>query len=36
LIEVQTARADYSGYTLINTLAKREADQLLAESADFF
>jgi hypothetical protein len=36
LIEVQTARADYSGYTLVNTLAKREADQLLAESADFF
>ena len=36
LIEVQKARADYSGYTLINTLAKAEADQLLAESADFF
>jgi len=36
LIEVQSARADFSGYTLINTLAKREADQLLAESADFF
>lgn len=36
LLEVQAARADYSGYTLINTLAKREADRLLAESADFF
>ncbi|MDC1288031.1 TRAP transporter TatT component family protein [Gammaproteobacteria bacterium] len=36
LLEVQEARTDYSGYTLINTLAKREADQLLAESADFF
>jgi len=36
LIEVQSARAEFSGYTLINTLAKREADQLLAESADFF
>ena len=36
LIEVQSARADYSGFTLINTLAKAEADQLLAESPDFF
>jgi hypothetical protein len=36
LLEVQAARADYPGYTLINTLAKAEADQLLAESADFF
>jgi len=36
LLEVQMAESDYSGYTLINTLAKREADQLLAESADFF
>jgi len=36
LLEVQTARADYSGYTLINTLAKREADRLLAESVDYF
>ena len=36
LLEVQAARADYAGYTLINTLAKREADRLLAESADFF
>jgi len=36
LTEVQTARADYPGYTLINTLAKIEADQLLAESPDFF
>jgi len=36
LLEVQAARTDYPGYTLINTLAKAEADQLLAESADFF
>jgi hypothetical protein len=36
LLEVQAARADYSGYTLINTLAKLEAARLLAESADFF
>lgn len=36
LLEVLAANADYAGYTLINTLAKREADQLLAESADFF
>jgi len=36
LIEVQTARADQPGYTLINTIAKAEAEQLLAESAEFF
>ena len=36
LLEVRVAESDYSGYTLINTLAKREADQLLAESVDFF
>lgn len=36
LLEVQAARADYEGYTLINTLAKIEGDRLLAESAEFF
>lgn len=36
LLEVQSARGDYAGYTLINTLAKIEADRLLAESAEFF
>lgn len=36
LTEVQAAKADYPGYTLINTLAKIEADQLLAESPEFF
>lgn len=36
LTEVQSARADYTGYTLINTLAKIQAEQLLAESAEFF
>lgn len=36
LREVQMAKADYPGYTLINSLAKREADVLLAESPDFF
>lgn len=36
LIEVESAPADYPGYTLINTLAKNEAEQLLAESDDFF
>jgi uncharacterized protein YceK len=36
LVEVQTAEADFPGYTLINTLAKIEADQLLAESPEFF
>ena len=33
---VLAADAEYAGYTLINSLAKLEADQLLAESADFF
>jgi len=36
LVAVQSADAEYAGYTLINSLAKLEADQLLAESADFF
>jgi len=36
LAGVKAAQADYSGYTLINSLAKLEADRLLAESADFF
>jgi hypothetical protein len=36
LISVEAAPADYPGYTLINTLAKLEAEQLLAESEDFF
>lgn len=36
LLEVKAARADYPGYTLINSLAKIEADQLLAGSEDFF
>ncbi len=36
LTTVQAADADYSGYTLINTLAKLQADQLLAESEEFF
>jgi hypothetical protein len=36
LAEVQTARANYDGFTLINTLAKIEAQRLLAESAEFF
>jgi hypothetical protein len=36
LIAVEAAPADYPGYTLINTLAKLEAGQLLAESEDFF
>ena len=36
LTEVLQARAEYPGYTLANTLAKIEAQQLLAESADFF
>jgi hypothetical protein len=36
LAEVESAQADYPGYTLINTLAKIEAEQLLAESDDFF
>ena len=36
LMEVLEARADYPGYTLANTLAKIEAQELLAESAEFF
>ena len=36
LMSVEAAPADYPGYTLINTLAKLEAEQLLAESEDFF
>ncbi len=36
LTTVQQANADYAGYTLINSLAKIEADQLLAESEEFF
>jgi len=36
LTAVEAAPADYPGYTLINTLAKLEAEQLLAESEDFF
>ena len=36
LTTVQSADADYNGYTLINTLAKLQADQLLAESDEFF
>ncbi|MDH3222017.1 MAG: TRAP transporter TatT component family protein [Gammaproteobacteria bacterium] len=36
LTSVKMANADYAGYTLINTLAKVEADKLLAESNDFF
>ena len=36
LLEVQDARVDYNGLTLINTLAQRQAEQLLAESDDFF
>lgn len=36
LTSVIAANADYPGYLLSNSLAKREADQLLAESEDFF
>ncbi len=36
LTEVKQADADYTGYRLINALAKIEAEQLLAESAEFF
>ncbi len=36
LAKVRAAKADYPGYTLVNTLAKLEADRLLAESEDFF
>ena len=33
---VLDARVDYPGLTLVNTLARTEAEQLLAESAEFF
>ncbi len=36
LSSVQIENADYSGYVLINALAKRQAELLLAESDDFF
>jgi hypothetical protein len=36
LTSVLAETADYQGYVLANSLAKLEADQLLAESADFF
>lgn len=36
LSSVQVENADYSGYVLINALAKRQAEILLAESDDFF
>jgi hypothetical protein len=36
LTAVAAAPADFPRYTLSNTLAKREAEQLLTESADFF
>jgi hypothetical protein len=36
LNDVLAARADYDGFTLINSLAKIEAHRLLAESAEFF
>jgi len=36
LTSVKAASADYPGYTLVNSLAKLEADQLLSESEDFF
>ena len=36
LTTVKQADADHSGYTLINSLAKIQADQLLAESEEFF
>lgn len=36
LTSVQSADADYPGYTLINSLAKLEAAGLLAESEEFF
>ena len=36
LASVKAAEGDYAGYTLVNSLAKLEADRLLAESADFF
>lgn len=36
LTSVIDASADYPGYTLVNSLAKVEADQLLSESEEFF
>ena len=36
LTSVISANADYPGYVLNNSLAKREAEQLLAESGNFF
>jgi uncharacterized protein YceK len=36
LTTVLAANAEYPGYTLVNSLAKLEADRLLAESAEFF
>ncbi|MDH3858056.1 MAG: TRAP transporter TatT component family protein, partial [Gammaproteobacteria bacterium] len=36
LTSVIAANSDYPGYVLSNSLAKREADQLLAESGEFF
>lgn len=36
LTSVLMANADYAGYILVNTLAKEQAEQLLAESGDFF
>ena len=36
LASVQAASADYPGYVLVNVLAKREAERLLAESGDYF
>lgn len=36
LTTVRSADAEYPGYTLINALAKVQADRLLAESDDFF
>lgn len=36
LAAVVSADAEYPGYTLINTLAKSQAEQLLAESEEFF
>ncbi len=36
LNEVAVAKADYQGYTLINSLAKQQAARLLLESAEFF
>lgn len=36
LTKVKAAEADYPGYTMINMLAKQQAEQLLAESDSFF